>query len=99
MAISTRQILLDEQLQLSAIIDWDEVCIGDPAYDLILVYSFLPQAIRPKFWSLYGPSSCKARARHLALSYGLAILAQAVDSAHHNLRDEAAFSLENALIP
>ncbi len=92
------QLIFDRQRQFVGILDWDEVSIGDPAHDLLLVYSFLPKTARARFWSIYGPFSGKARARHLALSYGLAILFQAIECGQDALRDEAAFSLANALV-
>jgi aminoglycoside phosphotransferase (APT) family kinase protein len=91
------QILMDGSHQLAGVIDWDALAIGDPAFDLILVFSFLPPAARPTFWSGYGPEHAAARARQLALSYGLALLAQGVETGDVGVRDEAAFSLENAL--
>jgi len=91
------QILLDDEHRLSGVIDWDELHIGDPSYDLLIVYSFIPQAARERFWSIYGPSPVTEHARFLALSYGLAILAQAVVGGADHLVAEAAFSLKNAL--
>lgn len=91
------QLLFDRRRRFVAIIDWDEISLGDPAYDLMLVYAFLPKVARPRFWSIYGPFSGQERARHVALSCGLAILAQAVQMGQEDLRDEAAFSLENAM--
>ncbi len=91
------QLLFDDERRFVGIIDWDEVSIGDPAYDLLLVYAFLPRAARAPFWRCYGSFEGKDRARHLAVSYGLAILAQAVDTHGDELRDEAAYGLANAL--
>lgn len=91
------QTLFSEDGDLMAIIDWDDMRVGDPAFDLQMVWSFLPSAARPTFWSIYGDFRDHRRARHLALSYGLAILAQAVDSGRPLLTAEAAFGLRNAL--
>jgi len=93
------QILMDADHQLSGIVDWDELCVGDPAYDLMFVHAFVPPAARHRFWAVYGDFDGRPRARHLALSYGLAILAQAVVGGQAALAAEAAFSLENALTP
>ncbi len=91
------QVLLDSNHNLAAVLDWDELAIGDPAFDLIMVYSFLPPSAREDFWRIYGSCKAAARARHLALSYGLAILVQAIHSHDEALREEAAFGLKNAL--
>ena len=91
--LHTGQILLG-----GGIIDWDELSVWDPAYDLMLVYSMIPPENRPHFWSSYGDFDEGDRARFIALSYGLAILAQAVDGGQERLSAEAAFGLNNALI-
>jgi len=91
------QVLFDTSHTITAVIDWDELAIGDPAFDLIMVYSFVPPMAREDFWHRYGDRTAAARARHLALSYGLAILVQALHTEDPVLRDEAAAGLENAL--
>jgi len=91
------QLLLCTDHRLTGIIDWDELTIWDPAYDLMLVYSMLPPSSHDLFWSHYGPFEGKHRARFVALSYGLAILAQAVAEGQQELAKEAAYGLNNAL--
>jgi aminoglycoside phosphotransferase (APT) family kinase protein len=91
------QVLCDAQHTLVGVIDWDSLALGDPAFDLIMVRAFLPPPARSVFWEIYGDRSAQARAHHLALSYGLALLAQGVETGDDGVRDEAAFSLENAL--
>ena len=91
------QILLDDDHRLAAILDWDELGIWDPAYDLMVVYSMIPPQCRAQFWELYGAFPHPERARFIALSYGLAILAQAVDTSQTALINETAFGLSNAL--
>jgi len=91
------QLLFDKAHELSAVLDWDELRAGDPTFDLALVYSFLPPAGRRAFFDIYGAVDGLPRARHVALSYGLAILAQAVVGEQPHLVREAAFGLENAL--
>jgi aminoglycoside phosphotransferase (APT) family kinase protein len=92
------QVLLGPALQLVGILDWDDVRIGDPAYDLMMVYSFLPATTANKFWQTYGEFPGKVRAKHLALSYGLAFLAQAVSEGDVPMASEAAWGLKNALV-
>jgi aminoglycoside phosphotransferase (APT) family kinase protein len=91
------QILLGDDHRLAAILDWDELSIWDPAYDLMVVYSMIPPQCRAQFWELYGAFPHPERARFIALSYGLAILAQAVDTSQTALINETAFGLSNAL--
>lgn len=91
------QLLLDPSLQIVGIVDWDDLRVGDPAYDLHLVYALLPASATADFWEAYGPFKGMARARHLALSYGLAFLAQAVSDDDAEMADEAALGLERTL--
>jgi len=91
------QVLFDDAHALVGVIDWDSLEVGDPAFDLLMAFSFVPPRARAAFWDAYGPSTAVGRARHLALSYGLALLAQGVATGDAGVRDEAAFSLENAL--
>jgi len=64
-----RQLLVDEGL-LSGIVDWVDLCCGDPAMDLSLLYGFLPPAARGEFFEEYGTveASSVVRARVLALN-------------------------------
>lgn len=91
------QVLFDAEHTLVGVIDWDSLAIGDPAFDLLMAWSFVPAEGRAAFWDAYGESTAKARARHLALSYGLGLLAQGVATGDEGVRDEAAYSLECAL--
>lgn len=53
----------------SAVIDWDDLCRGDPSIDLMLVWCLLPPEARPEFLAAYGAASDEQllRARVLAL--------------------------------
>lgn len=65
---------------LTAVIDWGDAGVGDPAVDLAIAWS-LPPAARAAFLAAYGPVSAPtlARARVGALSrHGAALLAQAL---------------------
>ncbi len=93
------QLLIDSGPRIVALIDWDDVRLGDPAYDLQLVYSFGEPASRGQFWDIYGSCSRKRQARHLALSYGLAFLARACQEGDSELAASAALQLRNALVP
>jgi aminoglycoside phosphotransferase (APT) family kinase protein len=63
-----RQLLAGDGA-LTGVIDWVDVCHGDRAIDLQLVWSFLPPEARPRFFDAYGPvdDAELLRARVLAL--------------------------------
>jgi aminoglycoside phosphotransferase (APT) family kinase protein len=54
---------------LAAVIDWGDVCRGDPSIDLPLFWAALPPAARSEFAGAYGPldEATLLRARVLAL--------------------------------
>lgn len=64
-----RQLLVDGST-LSGIVDWVDLCLGDPAMDLSLVFGFLPPSVRHEFFAEYGEVEPAAvvRARVLALN-------------------------------
>ena len=49
-----RQFLLDENAELTGVIDWGDVHEGDVACDLMVALAFLPQDARPAFEAAYG---------------------------------------------
>jgi len=97
--VHASQMLFDSQHDLVGVIDWGNVGIGDPAYDLQVAHSFIPPEGRARFWEVYGLANQeqRARARFIALSYGLAILVNALETDNGPLRTETLFSAENAL--
>jgi aminoglycoside phosphotransferase (APT) family kinase protein len=71
-----RQLLVDGSA-LTGIVDWVDLCRGDPGIDLLLLYSFLPPDARDVFLAEYGevaPASL-VRARVLAVNL-MAVLAR-----------------------
>jgi aminoglycoside phosphotransferase (APT) family kinase protein len=64
-----RHLLVDHTASLTGVIDWGDVCRGDPSIDLPLVWCFLPPAGRSVFMSAYGPVTEEQllRARVLAV--------------------------------
>jgi aminoglycoside phosphotransferase (APT) family kinase protein len=64
-----RQLLVHEGV-LSGIVDWVDLCRGDPAMDLSLVHGFLPPAARRDFFEEYGAvgATSLVRGRVLALN-------------------------------
>lgn len=52
-----RHIILDEKRTLSAIIDWGDVHLGDPAVDLAIIHGYLPEEAHLPFKQAYGEIS------------------------------------------
>jgi aminoglycoside phosphotransferase (APT) family kinase protein len=95
-----RNLLLGADHQLSAVIDWGDACVGDPAVDLAVAITFVPAAAREGFWRTYGgaDAATRARAAHFGLCrHGLGLLAYAADRGDARLAHEAAFAISNAL--
>jgi aminoglycoside phosphotransferase (APT) family kinase protein len=71
-----RQLLVEGEV-LTGVVDWVDLCRGDPAMDISLVYGFLPPRAREEFFVEYGEidSATRLRARVLALNL-MAILAR-----------------------
>jgi aminoglycoside phosphotransferase (APT) family kinase protein len=94
-----RHLLVDEAGALSGVIDFGDVCVGDPSVDLSLLWSLLPPAGRADFLAEYGPlrDDQLLRARVLAINL-CAILAVYGD--HEGMtavRDEALAGLDRAV--
>jgi aminoglycoside phosphotransferase (APT) family kinase protein len=49
-----RHVLVDDENRVSAVIDWGDVHIGDPALDLSFLYRFFPADERAAFIDVYG---------------------------------------------
>jgi aminoglycoside phosphotransferase (APT) family kinase protein len=84
---------------LAGVIDWGDVCRGDPSVDLSLLWSFFPPDARHAFLAAYGPVSDAQLLRARALAVNLcAILAV---YGHHEgmaeLEREALDGLERAV--
>jgi aminoglycoside phosphotransferase (APT) family kinase protein len=52
-----RHLLVNEAHELTGVIDWGDIHIGDPAVDLSIVHSFLPTDAHRLFRSIYGTIS------------------------------------------
>ena len=81
--LHVRQLLVGDAL--SGIIDWVDVCRGDPGIDLSLLWSFVPRDMFDTFLSEYGPvaeeSLLVARVLALGLNATLANYARDVGNA------------------
>jgi aminoglycoside phosphotransferase (APT) family kinase protein len=78
-------VLVDEG-RVSAIVDFGDLCSGDPASDLVVAWMMLPAPVHPTFRTAaanaFDPvdDDTWARARASALSYALAFLANSSDN-------------------
>ena len=52
-----RHLLIDGTHRLSGVIDWGDMHLGDPAIDIAIAHSFLPQSAHSKFREAYGDIS------------------------------------------
>ena len=64
-----KHIIIDEQANVSGVIDWGDVHISHPAVDLMIVYSFFPARVQQQFFAIYGKvdHATKILARFLAI--------------------------------
>jgi aminoglycoside phosphotransferase (APT) family kinase protein len=83
-----RHLLMNGDQQLSGVIDWGDVHLGDPAIDLSIIYSFLPPQARDAFWAVYGHADDNAqrRARFRAIHYGPILIAYGADVGDATIR-------------
>jgi aminoglycoside phosphotransferase (APT) family kinase protein len=83
--LHARQLLVDDQGVVCAVIDWGDVHAGDPACDLCIAHTFLPPSARGEFRKAYGEIDeatwALARLRGLHLAAALGVYAK-------NMRDQ-----------
>lgn len=91
-----RHLIVDTTKQLTGLIDWGDVHLGDPAVDLAIVYSFLPPETQPIFWQVYGAVSEQTQlmAQFRALYHSLMLLNYSADIHDQALSYEAKQALE-----
>jgi aminoglycoside phosphotransferase (APT) family kinase protein len=94
-----RHLLVADDGVPTGVIDWDDLCRGDPAIDLMLVWSYLPPAARPDFLAAYGPvgDDQLVRARVLALFLCGSLAVYARHQGMHGLEREAVAGLALAM--
>ena len=94
-----RHILVDDDCRPAGIIDWGDVHFGDPALDLSIAHSFLPQFAHAEFRSAYGPvdEPTWQLARFRALQYATYLVPYAHSIGDHDLLREALWILHNVL--
>jgi aminoglycoside phosphotransferase (APT) family kinase protein len=94
-------LVLRDNSCLAAVIDWGGMCLGDPALDLSIVYTFLPLEYHACFWKAYGDAdmSTKRRARYLGVCrYGIRALAYSIVTKNRNLSRAAWIAIKNNII-
>ena len=95
-----RHVLVDDG-HVSGLIDWIDLCRGDPALDLQLVWSILPPEARDAFFAEYGDvdDTTLLRARVVALFLSAALLEYAHHEGLPSVEREAVASLERVASP
>ncbi|HEV3089746.1 MAG TPA: phosphotransferase [Candidatus Elarobacter sp.] len=58
-----RHVLVDDRGELSGVIDWGDMHLGDPALDLAIADLVLTAEHQPAFFAAYGPVDARTRAR------------------------------------
>lgn len=83
----------------AGVIDWGDVCLGDPALDLSLAYAGFAGRARAAFLSAYGPvdGDREIVARTLALNLSATLAVYAADIDHARLLAEALAGIDRAL--
>jgi aminoglycoside phosphotransferase (APT) family kinase protein len=95
-----RHVLLQDG-RVTGVIDWIDLCRGDPALDLQLVWSVLPPAERDSFFAEYGEvdDATLLRARVVAVFLSTALLEFAHHEGLRSIEREALASLERVASP
>ena len=95
-----RHLLVDDDCRAAGVIDWIDICRGDPAIDLPLYWSLLPPAGRAEFLDAYGTvtEAQLLRARVLALFLSATLAVYAHHEGMASLEREAIGALERATV-
>jgi aminoglycoside phosphotransferase (APT) family kinase protein len=93
-----RHLLVDASGALSGVIDFGDICMGDPSIDVTLLWSMLPPAGRADFLDEYGPlrDDQLLRARVLALNLCAVLALYGHHEAMPAVKDEALVGLHRA---
>ena len=94
-----RHLLVDEGGELSGVIDWIDVCRGDPAIDLPLYWGYLPPEGREAFHDAYGEldEAALLRSRVLAIFLWATMVEYGHDVGPAWLMNEALSGLDRAV--
>ena len=93
-----RHVLIDGD-HVSGVIDWIDLCRGDPALDLNILWSALPGEARGAFFEEYGDvdEATLLRARAVALFLGTALLEYGEHEGLRAIESEALAKLSDDL--
>jgi aminoglycoside phosphotransferase (APT) family kinase protein len=96
-----RQLLADEDRNLTGVIDWVDLSRSDPAVDLSMYWSYFPPAARRAFLETYGPvdEAQLLRARVLAFSLCAALATYGHHERNDEVKNEALAGLTRAAAP
>ena len=95
-----RHVLVEDG-RMRGVIDWIDLCRGEPALDLQIVWSVLPTDARPAFFAEYGDvdEETLLRARVIAFHLAAALLDYGHEEGLPALEREALASLDRAASP
>jgi aminoglycoside phosphotransferase (APT) family kinase protein len=100
--LNVRHLLVDDAGVPAAVIDWGDVCVGDPSIDLSLYWSLLDAAGRAAFREAYGAATLTderlLRARVLSLFMNAALAQYADDIGDAELLAETLAGLGRTLV-
>ncbi len=94
-----RHVMVDEHGTLTGVIDWGDLCLGEPAIDLSLLWSFFPPEGRAAFLDVYGPLAEDqfVRTRLLAVNLCVILAIYGHEEGMAGVKREALEGLERAL--
>jgi aminoglycoside phosphotransferase (APT) family kinase protein len=97
--LHARHVLV-ERGRLSGVIDWGDVCVGDPSIDLLVVWSTLQPRARETFFDEYGEvgDATRLRAQVLAIFLSATLADYARDRRLPDLERACLDGLERALV-
>jgi len=90
-----RHLIVDDANELTGVIDWGDLHVGDPAIDLAVLASWVPPEARAAFEQAYGPidDTTRLALRFRAAFHTVTLLLYALDAGAAELEREAALGL------
>jgi aminoglycoside phosphotransferase (APT) family kinase protein len=84
---------------VTGVIDWGDVCMGDPAIDLSIAFGALAGPARAAFLATHGPldAATELRARAVAVNLAATLLAYAIDRGLPHVEAECRRALDAAV--
>ena len=91
-------LLVNNDHFVTAVIDWGDVHLGDPALDISIAFAFLPPTAREEFRQSYGgvDDATWNRARFRALFYGILLTYYGCETANEPFRMAGEYALRAA---